>query len=918
VKRTPRARAPVRSGGRKRAKLADRLVALHQHAAKLASDTTIEAVLKDTLHAMKDALGFDHAECALVEGGELRSKIHFRTGSRYPVLKLDGPGVIVKAVNGRKSVIVSDSRKEPEYLEGWRGIRSELAVPIILGKESIGVLNVESSKLGAFSRDDQQLLETLASHVASCLGRLRDERSLRASETTMRGILTALPDLVFELDSRGVYNNFYAARTSELALPPEAFLGRSIREVLPRSVAKRILDGMKAAKRTGRVATVEYRLPTLKGVVRDWESHISQTPGGGFVQVARDITARKKAEERLRESEERYRSLVDGMLDASYRSTHQGRLIDVNPAFVKMFGYRTKKELLDIPNVSRVLYFSPDDRASAFLDTGQERVEVYRMRRRDGSEIWVEDHGRYIHDVHGKVLFHEGVLRDVTERVQAEEALRQSEIRYRDLVEGMLDGTYRSTHAGRFVDINPAFVRMFGYSSKQEVLDIQDIKRELYFSPDERGSHILDTGQQEVEVYRMRRKDGSEIWVEDHGRYVHDAKGEVAFHEGVLRDVTERVHAEEALRESEARYRDLVEFSPIAIAVHDGKKLLYINPAGAEVMRITDRAKVAGSDISNFVHKDSIPKVAARVGRMLSEGKQAPLAEGKFLRTDGSVVEVEVAGMPVTWRGAPAVQIVFQDITQRKLMANELKRYSEELEEVVKERTAKLREAERLAAMGQMASMVAHDLRNPLTGITGATYYLRKKYGATADVKTKEMLDIIEKDVDYSNRMMTSLVEYSGEVRLNLRDSTPKGVVEEALMLVRIPPEVKVLREVDDNPKVMLDEEKMVRVLVNVIHNAVEAMPQGGELSIRSRELGGKLELSVEDTGAGMPPEVLARIWTPFSTTKAKGMGLGLPMAKQIVEAHEGKIEVTSAVGRGTRVLVTLPINPDTKGGGVI
>jgi PAS domain S-box-containing protein len=767
-------------------------MALHRHAAKLASDASVEEVVKDTFAAMKDALGFDHAEFAIIHGRTLRAEAHTQTGGRYPVLKLSGPGIVVKAANRRRTMLVPDVRKEPAYLEGWKGMRSELAVPVLRGRRAIAVLNVESARLKAFDKEDQQLLETLASHVSSSLGRLRLEESLRASETKMRGILAALPDLVFEMDSKGVYVNYYAWKRSDLAVPPERFLGKSVREVLPEAVADKIEGAMKAARKSRGVKTLEYRLPTLEGKVQDWEAHISRTAGGGFVAVVRNVTANRRAEERLRQSEARYRSLVDGMLDGSYRSTHGGRLVDVNPAFVKMFGYSSRKELLALPNISGVLYFSPEDRASVFLDTGQERVEVFRMRKKDGSEIWVEDHGRYIHDDDGKVIFHEGVLRDVTERVQAEEALRQSE----------------------------------------------------------------------------------------------------------------------------TRYRDLVELSPVAIAVHDGRKLQYVNPAAAKIMGIEDRDRVVGMDMANFIHPDSRPTVAARVREELSEGKQAPLQEEKFLRMDGSTVDVEAAGMPISWHGAPGVQVVFQDITQRKMMATELKRYSEHLEELVKERTEKLKEAERLAAMGQLAAMVAHDLRNPLTGITGATYYLRKKYGTTADEKTKEMLEIIEKDVEYSNKMMTSLVEYSGGVKLSLSESDPRSIVEQALTLVRIPDEVKISNLAEPRPKVTLDEEKLVRVAVNLIHNAVEAMPQGGELTVKSSESGNNLELTFSDTGHGMSDEALSKVWTPFSTTKAKGMGLGLPMAKQIIEAHGGTISVESAVGKGTTVTVTLPVNAKPKESG--
>jgi signal transduction histidine kinase len=249
-------------------------------------------------------------------------------------------------------------------------------------------------------------------------------------------------------------------------------------------------------------------------------------------------------------------------------------------------------------------------------------------------------------------------------------------------------------------------------------------------------------------------------------------------------------------------------------------------------------------------------------------------------------------------------------------LLQKLGEYAERLEEMVENRTKQLKQAheqlvksERLAAIGQVAAMVGHDLRNPLTGIKGATYYLKTRLGQKMDKSIKEMLEIIEKDIHYSNKIITDLLEYSKEQEPELTMTTPKSLIEEALSLVEIPENIQVLKHIQDEPQVMIDAEKMKRVFQNLIKNAVDAMPKGGRLEITSRESSGNMEFVFSDTGTGIPKEIVEKIWTPFFTTKAKGMGLGLAICKRIVEAHNGKISVVSAFGKGTAFTVTLPLS---------
>lgn len=251
-----------------------------------------------------------------------------------------------------------------------------------------------------------------------------------------------------------------------------------------------------------------------------------------------------------------------------------------------------------------------------------------------------------------------------------------------------------------------------------------------------------------------------------------------------------------------------------------------------------------------------------------------------------------------------------------------LRHYSEHLEELVKERTKKLRlaqeqllKAERLAAIGEVAAMVGHDLRNPLTGIAGATYYLKMEFGPKMDKKTKEMLEVIEKDIEYSNKIINSLLDYSKEIRLELAETTPKSIIKGTLTLVKVPKNIQILNLTENKPKIEIDVQQMKRVFVNIIKNAIDTMSEGGKLTITNKESNGNLEIAFTDTGTGIPKDLVEKIWTPLFTTKAKGMGLGLPICKRIVEAHKGSISVKNTVGKGTTFTVTLPTKPKIKGG---
>ncbi|MCL4270237.1 MAG: GAF domain-containing protein [Anaerolineales bacterium] len=373
-----------------------------------------------------------------------------------------------------------------------------------------------------------------------------------------------------------------------------------------------------------------------------------------------------------------------------------GRILDANIAAEKFYGYSLEQfKRMTAMDINQL---PPEETIANLKSVLKEKKGyfIFPHRLANGETRMVEVRTSTI-TVNGKVFFF-SIIQDMTERLQAEEALRESEERYRSLFDRIIDGFYRSTHEGRFVDVNPAMVQMFGYASKEEMLQV-DIKNELYFAPEERGSHILDTGMEEIEVYRMRRKDGSEIWVEDHGYYVHDDEGNIIFHEGILRDVTDRVRVETAFYESDALLRESQAIAGI------GSYILYFSTSMWKSSSVLD--EIFGID---FLYDHSIqgwlerihPDYREEMYRYLNEeviGKHQRFdREYKIIRFDDKTerwvhgmgeLEFDANGNLLTMMGT------IQDITPRKHMEEALRQRLIELETLF-EVSASLRTAQTL------------------------------------------------------------------------------------------------------------------------------------------------------------------------------------------------------------------------------
>jgi PAS domain S-box-containing protein len=369
---------------------------------------------------------------------------------------------------------------------------------------------------------------------------------------------------------------------------------------------------------------------------------------------------------------------------------------------------------------------------------------------------------------------------------------------------------------------------------------------------------------------RLRREAKLRSYLEDLERLVSERTKEVTESENRLRMVTDALPSLITYVDSEQRYR-------------------FNNAAFEEWFGVTP-SELAGQHVSDLIGEQAYQAIRGHIETVLSGRKVS--FETELTYKDGRTRYVSATFVP-DFGEHGEVRGTFNlvnDITARKRMEEALLR------------------SERMATIGELAAMVGHDLRNPLQGIAGATYNLKTHLGRRVDGETKEALEMIEQDIQHSDKIINDLLEYSREIHLDCTETSAKSITKDALAHVKIPAKIRIVDSTHNQSKLMVDTEKIRRVFVNLIKNAVDAMPKGGTLRITSKKTDSKLEITFADTGTGMTKENIDKLWSPLFTTKAQGMGFGLPIVKRFVEAHGGSIRVESKVGKGSTFTVTLPI----------
>jgi two-component system sporulation sensor kinase A len=618
-----------------------------------------------------------------------------------------------------------------------------------------------------------------------------------------------------------------------------------------------------------------------------------------FAAVLRDISKVKRLEDQMARLKSQFELILAAAKDGIFGFDQEGRATFINPAGAAMLGY-TQDEFIGQPQHQLIHHTRLDGAPyavedcpihSVLVDGSSRFVEDDVFWKKDGTSIPVQYISTPIVDkgkIDGAVVY----FRDITERKEQERRLYESEQRYQCLVKYNPDGVCALDLAGRYTDVNEAYERIVGYS-KAELMG-RDFREVNIFPEDvSLADHLfqmaLNGKSLENVEFTVRRKDGTRVEVSLTSAPIL-VRGELVGLYAIIKDVTEQKRSRQKLMQSEERYRRLVESSLDAIGIHDGKTWLFMNGPGLQMFGAASEADVIGKPVCDFLTPDQSAVFRKQSRTIMTDKQVVGRTEMKWRTVDGRQIHSETIGIPIDYENRVAVQVIIRDITERKR--------SEEL----------LLKSEKLSAVGQLAAGVAHEIRNPLTALKGFTQLLTDSCVGS----TKRYLDIMQTELDRIDVILNELLILAKPQAVKFHPQPIGAVLQEVITLLStqaILQNVIIDSSVDPHgPVVNCERNQMKQVFVNIIKNAIEAMPGGGRLSISARTDDDKVFIQFVDEGEGIPPELVPRLGEPFFTTKEKGTGLGLLMSHRIVLAHQGTIDISSEVGKGTTVSVVLPI----------
>lgn len=464
-----------------------------------------------------------------------------------------------------------------------------------------------------------------------------------------------------------------------------------------------------------------------------------------------------------------------------------------------------------------------------------------------------------------------------------------------------------------------AFSQMIGYTLSE--FDAQGGITQIAHPEDRPIVHLrkqrILAGQSDVSEFRIMTRQGEVRWMHSYTLPQSDPhNGQVVRAIGVMHDITERKSAEDLLRDSEERYRSLVELSPDAILIYADWRIVYANQSAALAFGFDQPEALLGASVIDYIHPDDRPIATSQVQQIVAQGGIAAISEVRIVRPDGTIRSFESTGTRFYYRGQPSVLSVSRDITQRK---------KEEEERRQLER--RLLDSQKLESLGLMAGGIAHDFNNLLVGILGNASFALEDL--PADSPLRETLDQIILAAKRAADLTRQMLAYAGRANFDMQFVNINTLMQDLGRLLRASVDRQLILDYQLDPTlpfIEVDPSQITQVVFNLIVNAAEAIgDKSGIITIRTTQMtldqdylarirhtkdlppGPYVMITVQDNGCGMAETTMERIFDPFFTTKFTGRGLGLAAVLGIMRSHRGAIHVESKLQYGTTFTVFLP-----------
>ena len=672
------------------------------------------------------------------------------------------------------------------------------------------------------------------------------EVALKESEERYRSLFSSM-DEAFALheilyDSHGVPTDYRfleinAAFERQTGLKASEIIGKTVCEVLP-DLEPFWIETYGKVVVTGEPVRFENFSRSLK---RYYEVYAYRPVQDRFAVIFTDITERKKTEEALKQSEIKFRTVADFTHDWEHWISTDGKLIYVSPSCERITGYKPEEFIKDPELITRIVH--SDDKA--LIESHYKSIDSkalpdvdYRIITKSGEVRWIAHSCQPVFDGKGKWLGRRGSNRDITERKKAEGALLESEEKYKQLVDRLPEMIFEINNNGQVAFANSRAIEIIGYS-KEELEKNFDANRFVASEDVERSREnmkkMFADGMRQSNEYVWVRKDGTRFPVLlTSAPIVKDNK--VMGARGVGVDLTQLKLTEKALQKQAA----LIDLSPDAIIVIDFSGTITFWSKGAEKLY----GWTSEEAIDRNAHKLLQTKFPQPLEEINSQLETKKNWHGELLHKakDGHEVFVESRWLTADDDMSSILESNTDVTEQRKL-------------------EKQLQDSERMAAIGQTAGMVGHDIRNPLQAIVSELFLARQAMAEAKDKDTREALEsinLIQEQVDYISKIVSDLQDYARQLNPEYKIVDLSDLIVSVFDTITLPDSIMLKVDVKGPLKFKTDPTFVKRAITNLVNNAIQAMPDGGELGLTAYKMENGVVISVSDTGKGIPEDVKA------------------------------------------------------------